>query len=575
MREAAVNLPRWAVWLGLLLLFFGGIAPTLTWLEFSGGLENLNIDTALELRRDHPSILPVAGKAEASWMIPTLEGEPRVKKPPLTAWITALSIRPQTVKAMSDADPSIRRAADQTLAWEVRWPSLLAACLMLIATYELGRVVADSTTGLVAALIGGSTLMFLKFGSSAMVDVHLGLWVMVANVFLAHAVLNNRRWMGCLGAGAALGLAFMIKGPVAWVESLIPVIAYVAVRRLKRDPAEKSKTKPPEWTVWIAPIAIGILLMVAIALPWYLYIYRTVPGAMKIWFTEATSERGEKPSSIHQYLLILLYLLPWTVSFIGGAINARRGMLLAAFLALLPLLLLSFYKDRKERYMYPMTGAAAVVAAAGVMTLSRKRELWNALDRAAVVQHWALMVFLGVVVPAVSATTWTPWLRTITGEPWLTRGQGASLTVLLGLIIAGGMLIRRHWLAALVGTTVIVTLTIHAALIPGYAKTEQGESSMRPLAERIWETFPDAQMFNAHPRGKRASVDLSIYMNRITQWVSTEELEQMQPGPKPKVVVMLQDAKDPAEPTPPPGWKLVDKVRRDKDVWWAFVLEAR
>jgi 4-amino-4-deoxy-L-arabinose transferase-like glycosyltransferase len=575
MREAAVNLPRWAVWLGLLLIFFGGIAPTLSWLEFSGGLENLNIDTALELRRDHPSILPVAGNAEASWMIPTLEGEPRIKKPPLTAWITALAIRPQTVKAMSDADPSIRRAADQTLAWEVRWPSLLAACLMLIATYELGRVVADATTGIVAALIGGSTLMFLRFASSAMVDVHLGLWVTVANVFLAYAVLNDRRWMGCLGAGAALGLAFLTKGPVAWVQTLAPVIAFAVICPWTRAPCKETKSYREIAVRWIAPIALGLLIMCLIALPWYVYIYRTVPGAMKVWLHEASAERGERASPFYSYFLIFLYVLPWTISFIGGLINARRGMLLAVFLALFPLLVMSFYKDRKERYMYPMTSAAAVVAAVGIMALARKRESWNGLDRAAVVQHWALMVVLGVVVPAVAATTWTSWLITITGEPWLTRAQGAGLTIALGLIIAGGMLIRRHWLAALIGTTVIVTLTIHAALLPGYAKTEQGESPMRPLAERIWATFPDAVMLNAHPREKRASVDLSIYLNRVTEWVSMDSLEQMQPGPRPKVVVMLQDAKDKKEPTPPRGWKFVDKVPRDKDIWWAFVLEAK
>src|SRR5258706_8392596 len=136
MVQPSRDLPRWAVWMGLLLIFFGGMAPTLSWLEFSGGMENLNIATALELRRDHHSILPVNGNNADSWLIPTLEGESRVKKPPLTAWITAAAIRPSTVEAMSSLDPQVRRAAADRLAWEVRWPSLLAACLMLVATYE-------------------------------------------------------------------------------------------------------------------------------------------------------------------------------------------------------------------------------------------------------------------------------------------------------------------------------------------------------------------------------------------------------------------------------------------------------
>jgi 4-amino-4-deoxy-L-arabinose transferase-like glycosyltransferase len=558
--QSQPSAPRAIVWLGIIALFFGAIAPTLSWLEFSGGMENLNIATALELRRDHAD----------NWLIPTLEGEPRIKKPPLTAWITAAAIRPQTVADLSSLEPAVRRAAADRLALEVRWPSLLAACLMLIGVYELGRVIADPTTGLVAALIVGTTIMFLKFGRSAMVDVHLGLWVTVANVFLAHAILKGRRWSGCIGAGAALGLAFMIKGPVAWVQTLAPALVFVIVREW-RDARDREK---PNLLAWLAPIAVGVLVMCAVALPWYLYILRTVPGAWDIWTHEATDERGEKPSSILGYLALLPYLLPWTICFIGGVVTARRGMLLAVFLAILPLVIMSFYKDRKERYMYPVTGAACVVAAAGIVAMARKREPWNLLDRAAVTQHWILLVGVGILLPAAAATTRFPELLTASGLPWLTRTSGAALTVGLGAIIAASMLVRRHWLTALVGATVIVMLAVHTAVIHGYARTESGLSPMRPLAEAIWHSYPEARMYNAHPRGKRASVDLSIYLNRITDWVSMDELSGLAPGPRPQVVVMLQDPKEPA-PQPPAGWKFLHKVPRDKDWWWAFVLEAK
>jgi hypothetical protein len=80
-------------------------------------------------------------------------------------------------------------------------------------------------------------------------------------------------------------------------------------------------------------------------------------------------------------------------------------------------------------------------------------------------------------------------------------------------------------------------------------------------------------MYNAHPRGKRASVDLSIYLNRITKWISGEDLAALRPGARPRVVVMLQEGKD-APPVPPAGWHHVHTIRRDKDHWWAFELPA-
>jgi hypothetical protein len=134
------------------------------------------------------------------------------------------------------------------------------------------------------------------------------------------------------------------------------------------------------------------------------------------------------------------------------------------------------------------------------------------------------------------------------------------------------MLLRRQWVAALAGATVVVMLAAHAAAVHGYARTDAGLSPMRPLAEAIWRAAPDAQMYNAHPRGKRASVDLSIYLNRVTDWVSMAELAKLTPGARPKVVVMLQDP-DGSAPAAPPGWRALDKVRRDKDWWWAFVLD--
>jgi 4-amino-4-deoxy-L-arabinose transferase-like glycosyltransferase len=559
--EPQRSVSRALVWVGIVALFFAAIAPTLSWLEFSGGMENLNIATALELVRDHPD----------DWLIPTLEAKARIKKPPLTAWITAWAIRPATVAAMSDGDPEVRAAAAKELAREVRWPSLLAACLMLVAVYELGRVVADPTVGVVAAIVGGTTIMFLKFGRSAMIDVHLGLWVTVANVFLAHAILKGRRWSGCIGAGVALGLAFLIKGPVAWVQTLAPAVVFVIVRRWQANDSDERRSG---FVAWLGPIVLGLLVMCAIALPWYLYILRTVPGAWHVWTHEATEERGEKPSSIVGYLALLPYLLPWTVCFIGGLISARRGAVLAVLLAILPLVIMSFYKDRKERYMFPVMGAAAVVAAAGIVTLARKREDWNGWDRAGVVQHWVLLVAIGVVLPAAAATTRIPELTTVTHGAWISRASGAMLTIGLGIVIAVAMLFRRRWLVALLSATVIVMLAAQAVVIHGYAQTRAGMSDMRPLANAIWQTHPDAVMYNAHPLEKRASVDLSIYLNRVTTWVSGEELAALTPGPRPRVVVMLQNPKEP-EPQAPVGWKFLRKVSRDKDWWWAFVLEAK
>ena len=208
------------VWTLLVVVFFGAIAPTLSWLEFTSGLENLNIATALELRREHPQ----------GWAIPTLEGEPRIKKPPLATWVTAWSIGPEVVGAMSSGNEAERDAAAVRVAWAARWPALLAACLLLVAVYELGRVLADARVGAAAAIACGTSLMFLRYSRYALTDVYLGLFVVAANVFLVRAIFLGERWRGMIGAGVALGLAGMSKGPVGLAQSVLPVWLFLVWR---------------------------------------------------------------------------------------------------------------------------------------------------------------------------------------------------------------------------------------------------------------------------------------------------------------------------------------------------------
>src|SRR5580765_6945060 len=178
--------------LGIAALVFAAVAPTLSWLEFSSGSENLVVETVLEMRRGGP------------WLVPTLERQPRTQKPPLPAWVTAAAARPATVAALADRDPDRRAAAYARLAWDVRWPALLCSCLTLLAVYELGRVIGDAGLGLTAAAVCGTTALLLRFGRYATTDVQLALWVNVANVGLAWAVLRGRWWAGSLLAGAAL-----------------------------------------------------------------------------------------------------------------------------------------------------------------------------------------------------------------------------------------------------------------------------------------------------------------------------------------------------------------------------------
>ena len=410
--------------LGVVIATFALIVPTLTWLEFSSGSENLNVGTAMEILR------------EDRWLLPTLDGEPRVAKPPLTAWITAVAIDASTFQAMSSRDADIRARAEKQLTWQVRWPFLLTSCLMLLATAELGRVLGagDWRVGVIAAAACASNLFFLRHGRQATTVVQLALWVAVANVGLAHAIMRGRWWSGGIGAGLALGLAFMSKGPVALVQSVAPVAVFLLWDAwISRRRGDDDARALPHGLASVAAkramqLAIAIVLFALVALPWYALVASKNPDVWARWQMEVTREGATDlpPGKPYAYISFFAFIAPWTAFLIAGiAVIVRdlrgaprdsrsRGMFLALLMVFVPILIMSLFRDRKERYLLPLIVPAAVVIARAVVEHLDTRHLKHAADRAVVAIHWATLLVFGIGLPIAGVAT----LETVDGARW-------------------------------------------------------------------------------------------------------------------------------------------------------------
>ena len=185
--------------IGISLAFFLLLAPSLDDLEFSNAGENNVVAAALELRRGGP------------WLIPMLHGQDAAQAPADHVDHCGGDAA-DTVQQLSSPDALVRRAAFEQLAWQTRWPALLAACLMLAAVYGMGAVVDGPRLGVAAARCAGRRSCS-PATRLATTDVQLALWATVANLSLAAAVLDRRFWLGLAGGGVALGLALMSKGP--------------------------------------------------------------------------------------------------------------------------------------------------------------------------------------------------------------------------------------------------------------------------------------------------------------------------------------------------------------------------
>ncbi|MFO0928322.1 MAG: glycosyltransferase family 39 protein [Gemmataceae bacterium] len=201
-----------------------------------------------------------------TWLVPTLQGEPYLDKPPLFCWLVMASYR---VFGVHD--------------WAARLVPAAAVHLTVLLVYLLGRRTVGDRPALAAALLLTLAPGFLGMARLLILDGLLTLWVALALLAAFEAVRGERfAWGWWLLASIACGLGVLTKGPVA-VLLLVPVL--VAHRWLVpatcRVPAAG----------WLA--FVGVTL--AIALPWYVALCVRLPEFLSYFFWEHNVKRFLAP----------------------------------------------------------------------------------------------------------------------------------------------------------------------------------------------------------------------------------------------------------------------------------------
>ena len=574
---------------GIALFYFIATAPTLRWMEFSSGSENLVVATTLELLR--PNELPTSNTnvIDSTWLLPTLQGQPRIAKPPLATWIAAFFLNEQSVQAIRSPDRAVRDAAYADLTWQFRWPALAGACLTLVFTYLFAHATGGRRVAIIAALVHGATYAFLRYSRLATTDVQLALWVTAANAALALSLLRGRHWIGLPLAGLFLGVAFLAKGPVALIQSVLPVILFLAIRRSALSAAQSENKVRPDVRPYVrssAPIGVGLLLFAAIAAPWFIFVARRYDVA-ELWLREVTRVGATdlEPDSPFSYLKLFILVFPWPIFFIGGVILSiksfssrttdetpvrhRDGLRLCLFLLVVPILIMTFSKDRKERYLLPMMAPAAILVAHALADHLRNwRRSNDALATAGVMIHWALLAGAGIAFPIAGAANVGNLLRTADNAPWFTWALAISVAAATACWLALTILNHQRRPEALIAGTIGVMLVVQVLFAWGYRRAAEAFSEMRPLATHVRDLYPAAPAFSLRP-GRRAPEDLAIYLNRTVRPI--DSLDALPPLARPKLLFLFQDRGD-ILPAVPPGATHLGEVRRGSRTWHAYAL---
>ncbi len=385
--------------------------------------------------------------ASGDWVTTRLNGYKYFEKPILQYWATALAYR------VFGVNEGASRLYAATLAF-----------LTIPLLFWLGRRLYGEPTGLLAALLLGSCLMWSAMGHVNTLDIALGFWLTLALAAFLVAQQSPlrtsaaRSWMWL--AWLAIAAAVLQKGLVAIV---LPGAAIALYALLQRDAKLLRRLY----------LLDGLLIVLLVAGPWFWLVSRRNPEFPQFFFIHEHFARFL--TTVHKrdepwwYFLpwLLLGVLPWIVPIWRGIASGWResatGFHCARMLIIWPAVTLLFFSSSGSKlapYIVPMLPPLCLLGAR-----------WLALAEPADVSRSVLPVAAAVAGLLTAAGSFA-WLTTAPklmpfhdAAPYVILAGG---TLLVGCGLAAWRLRARH-LAGGVATVAFAALACVQLLLGGFA----------------------------------------------------------------------------------------------------------
>jgi 4-amino-4-deoxy-L-arabinose transferase-like glycosyltransferase len=383
-------------------------------------------------------------------VMPMLDGEPFLEKPPLFPWIMALGYR------VFGVHPGVARL-----------PSVLFSVGSLLVAFALGRRAGGRWAGVASAIVLATTVKFAEISHCAVNDAALTFFVASGHLGFLVARDRERRGEKSLGlvlAGVAAALAFLTKSFIGPALVAGPPLVAAAMMREWRF----LRFAFPRAALWCT------LFVVAIGAPWVVALANAGGwSAVRVCLVDntlgrslhAAPEFGHANGPLYYLGVFPVESLPWVIALpaaIASGVLARdrRGgkTKYLACIVVAGLVMLSLPSTKRGLYALPLYPAAAVVAGVWLSRVGSNRE--RRIDRITLASLLALMAIMLLVAAGCAAwieygggapeklASSVAFLRehyaiTSDGAPSGSRGSFALITA----AVAGGTGLAIAWFA--------------------------------------------------------------------------------------------------------------------------------
>jgi 4-amino-4-deoxy-L-arabinose transferase-like glycosyltransferase len=301
--------------------------------------------------------------ASGDWWTVSYNGLPDFDKPPLFVWMVAISFK---LFGITDAAAKV--------------PAAISGVATVITTYFLAKELFPSDlkdeprqwVPALAAMCIATTQYFLKYSTHAMTDVPFTFFFTLSIYFYV------RSWKSdyyLLLAGAAIGLATLIRSPLGLIPLAIILVHIVLQKRFRM--------------IGRPPFLLAAFISLAIPAAWYLHEFMVFGNEFVVQhfaFLSEHSASAETAGGALRYFdylaLIFRQYIPWWITAAYGIYltirtryeqSAAQLLLIWTLLVLVPL---SIADSKVLRYIMPAFPAFAIfsaIALCRVMAPSRAR----------------------------------------------------------------------------------------------------------------------------------------------------------------------------------------------------------
>jgi len=407
---------------------------------------------------------------DGHWIYPTANGQPYSIKPPLFNWLGS----------------SFAKLYGEVTEHTSRLPSALAAAAGLLILYFIGRRLFGERAGFLAALILGTTPLYIEFGRWIQINMISTVLLMATlGLFYRGYSDEHKRAPAYLLMYVPVGLGTLNMGLVNVVMPVIVIGLYlIAVKDVKH--------------ILKLKIGWGILIYLAIVAPWYVVVSLKGGYAQNLIivtnFTRYFKEFAHARPFYYYLTTTPPYFLPWLI-FLPGAFylcfsqqtKMERKQLLFPFLWVVGLFVFfSISNTKRSEYLLPIFPAMALLVGYAIDRSLRWGDdsvFWRRLI------SWPVLIIIGFL--AIAGIGSAIYGATLSMD-WLFIILPISIALSFGALLVYYLFARGQRIMSIMTIVLILLLSVAYGVGPVVSKKNQAKSA-KPFAIKALRYLPPGE----------------------------------------------------------------------------------